>query len=180
MGKLSALLVALVALAMLPATVCEGARMSAPVDIEVTRPMTASRDALWAVLSDLSRVPEWLEFAAELPERSSDRADAGATYTVRPPRRMEPTTHWRIAEVDEGSRQLHTSEMPMFSGVRSEIAIEDAPGGGVQVHVRWRAQKAKLVARLLHSSFEKRIRDNWERSLARLDEVALRRSSPSA
>lgn len=149
--------------------------MSDPVDIDITRPMTSSREAVWAVLSDLSRLPEWLEFASELPERSSDRAEPGVTYTVKPPRKMEPTTHWRIAEVDEGSRQLHTSEMPMFAGVTSELTLSEASGGGTQVRVHWRGQPSKLVSRLLRGTFDKQIRGNWERSLAKLDEVAGRR-----
>ena len=146
--------------------------MSTPVDIDVSRPMTASRDALWDVLDDLSRLADWLAFAGSVPERSSDRAAPGVTYTVKPHRFFEPTTHWRITEVEPQRRQLHTSEMPMFAGVTSEITLEGGADGGVRARVQWRGEPSKLSSRVMRGMFEKQIRTNWERSLERLDEVA--------
>src|SRR5689334_8456217 len=99
--------------------------------------MSAPSQQIWAVLMDLKRLPEWLEFASELPEASSDVVATGATYSVKPGGRFEPTTHWQVAEVDPPRRQLHTSEMPMLSGVRSEIEVIDGGAGPAKVHVHW-------------------------------------------
>src|SRR4051812_21241276 len=147
--------------------------MADAVDIDVTREMRAPAAALWAVLDDLSRLPEWLEFASALEESSGDRATAGTTYTVKPGGRFEPKTHWRIAEADPPRRQLHTSEMPMLSGVTSEIEVLDAADGGpARVHVHWRGQPSNLFGRMMRGMFQKRIQENWERSLEKLDELA--------
>src|SRR5437763_4010518 len=112
--------------------------MAEPVDIDVTREMSAPADAIWAVLDDLQRLPEWLAFASSLEDASSDRAVEGATYTVKPGGAFEPKTHWKIATVEERRRQVHTSEMPMLSGVTSTLELQGTGGGGpVSVHVHW-------------------------------------------
>ena len=146
--------------------------MADAVDIDVTREMRAPAAAIWGVLNDLGRLPDWLAFSGSLEDASSTEAAQGATYTVKPAGRFEPKTHWRIAEVDPQRRQLHTSEMPMLSGVRSEIEVLDSGADGARVHVHWRGDPANLFGRLMRPMFQRRIQENWERSLERLDELA--------
>jgi uncharacterized protein YndB with AHSA1/START domain len=143
-----------------------------PVDIDVTREMTAQPEQIWVVLQDLKRLPDWLEFASELPEASSDVVAVGATYTVKPGGRFEPNTHWQIAEVEPPRRQLHTSEMPMLSGVRSEIEVIDGSGGPAKVHVHWRGDPKGFMGRMMRPMFQRRIHENWEKSLENLDRLA--------
>src|SRR6476646_2791152 len=102
--------------------------MAQPVDIDLTREMTSSADALWTLLSDLKRLPEWLAFAGSLEDVSSGAAVEGATYTVKPSRAFEPKTKWKIVTVEDRRRQVHASEMPMLSGVTSTIELQ-APEG---------------------------------------------------
>ena len=144
--------------------------MADQIDVDVSRRMTASGDAVWAVLHDLERLSEWLEFASSVQDVSGP-ADPGATYTVKPPRSYEPTTHWTIAESDPPSRQLHTSEMPVVSGVRSELEVTDGPDGAT-VRVHWTGTPKGLRGRMMRSMMQKRITQNWERSLEALDRVA--------
>jgi hypothetical protein len=144
--------------------------MANGIDVDVSRQMHASPDAVWAVIGDLRRLPEWLEFASAV-EDVSGPAEPGATYTVKPPRSYEPTTHWTIAESERPSRQLHTSEMPAVSGVRSLLEVSDAPGGAT-VRVHWTGTPKGMMGRLMRPIMQKRITRNWERSLEALDRVA--------
>jgi uncharacterized protein YndB with AHSA1/START domain len=140
--------------------------MVEPIDVTVSRDINASADTVWAVLSDLNRLPEWLEFAGAV-ENVSGPAQAGATYTVKPPRRFEPTTHWEVAEVQQPARQLHTSEMPIVSGVRSELELSPT-GRGVTVQVHWSGMPKGLLGTMMRPIMAKRIPQNWEQSLENL------------
>ena len=143
------------------------------VDVRSTRQMTASREALWAVLGDLNRLPEWLAFANEVSDVSGDAATApGGTYTVKPKKSYEPETKWEVTEVEPGERQLHVSEMPMIAGVRSEIELRQAPGGGLEAHAHWSGDPKGFVGKLMRPMFQKRIQQNWDASLEQLDRVA--------
>jgi hypothetical protein len=144
--------------------------MPQQIDVDVSRPMSVSADAVWGVLSDLNRLPEWLAFAASVEDVSGPAA-AGATYTVKPHRGYEPTTHWTIAEADPPARQLHTSEMPVVSGVRSELQLTPSDGG-VLVRAHWTGAPKGLMGRLMRGMMQKRITQNWERSLEQLERLA--------
>lgn len=140
--------------------------MAEPIDVNVSRDINASAEAVWAVLSDLHRLPEWLEFV-DAVQNVSGPAQAGATYTVKPPRRYEPTTNWKVDEVQQPTRQLHTSEMPILSGVRSELAVTPADGG-VTVQVHWSGTPKGVLGTVMRPIMAKRIPQDWERSLENL------------
>jgi uncharacterized protein YndB with AHSA1/START domain len=152
--------------------------MPSTIDVDVSRQITASPEAVWAVLCDLSRLPEWLEFASEVSDVSGPAA-AGATYTVKPPKSYEPTTHWTVAEVDPQTRQLHTAEMPVVSGARSELTLTPS-GDGVTVGVHWTGTPKGFMGKLMSGMMQKRITQNWENSLAGLERVAAGEPTPSA
>ena len=147
--------------------------MADSVDIRVEREMQAPAAAVWGVLSDLARLPEWLEFVSELSERSGDEVVEGATYKVKPPHFYEPRTSWRVATVEAPHRQVHTSKMPMLRDVSSEIAVEEA-GDRARVRVHWQGEPANFMGRMMRGMFTKQVTAQWERSLAKLDEVAAR------
>ena len=144
--------------------------MPKTIDVDVTRQTSASPEALWAVTADLNRLPEWLAFAAAVQDVSGP-VQAGATYSVKPHRSYEPTTHWVVAEAEEPRRQLHTSEMPVISGVRSELSL--TPGAdGVSVRAHWTGTPKGLMGRMMAGMMQKRITENWERSLEALEKLA--------
>jgi uncharacterized protein YndB with AHSA1/START domain len=144
--------------------------MPKQIDVDVTRQMSAPPERLWAVAGDLNRLAEWLQFASAVEDVSAPGGE-GATYTVKPQKSYEPTTHWTISEWDPPSRQVHTSEMPAVGGVHSLLEIAPA-GGGSTVHVRWTGSPKGLMGRLMASMMQKRITENWERSLQELDRIA--------
>lgn len=140
------------------------------IDVDVSRQMNVSAGAVWAVIGDLNRLPEWLEFASAVQDVSGP-AKAGATYTVKPPKSYEPTTQWTISEAEPPTRQLHRSEMPVVSGVRSELQVTPS-GDGVTVRAHWTGTPKGLMGRMMSSMMQKRITQNWERSLEGLERVA--------
>ena len=144
--------------------------MRKTIDVDVSREMSASPEVIWAVLADLSALPQWLEFASAV-EAVSGPAQPGATYTVKPPKSYEPTTHWQVAEAQAPTRQLHTSEMPIVSGVRSELQITPS-GDGATVRVHWTGTPKGVVGAIMSGTMQKRITQNWERSLDNLERVA--------
>jgi hypothetical protein len=146
--------------------------MAQPIDVDVSRQMGVSADSVWGVLSDLDRLPEWLAFAASVQDVSGPAAP-GATYTVKPHRGYEPTTHWTVTEAEAPSHQLHTSEMPIVRGVRSELQLTPADGG-VLVRAHWTGTPKGLMGRLMRGTMQKRITENWERSLEQLELLASR------
>jgi uncharacterized protein YndB with AHSA1/START domain len=148
--------------------------MPRPIDVDVSRQMSVPVQAVWDVLVDLGRLPEWLQFAAAV-QNVSGPAAPGATYTVKTPRSYEPTTHWEITEVEPNARQLHTSEMPIVAGVRSELLL--TPGAdGVSVRAHWTGTPKGIMGRLMRGTMQKRITENWERSLEALERLADRAS----
>jgi uncharacterized protein YndB with AHSA1/START domain len=140
------------------------------IDVDVSRQMNASPEAVWAVVEDLNRLPEWLAFASSV-EDPSGLATPGATYTVKPNRAYEPTTHWRVVESEKPLRQLHTSEMPVVSGVRSELTLSPSDDG-VTVRVHWTGTPKGVAGKLMSGMMQKRITENWERSLEQLERAA--------
>jgi uncharacterized protein YndB with AHSA1/START domain len=140
------------------------------IDVDVSRQMTAPAEAVWAVLTDLDRLSEWLAFASSV-EDVSGPAEPGATYTVKPHKSYEPTTHWTVRESTPPAHQLHVSEMPVVSGVRSQLEVSDGPGGAT-VRVHWTGTPKGVMGRMMRSMMQKRITQNWERSLEALDRVA--------
>ena len=102
-------------------------------------------------------------------------------HSVDQPRQhpYEPTTHWVVAEADAPRRQLHTCEMPIVSGVRSELTL--TPGdGGVTVRARWPGTPKGLMGRMMAGSMQKRITQNWERSLEAMERLAVASAGPDA
>jgi uncharacterized membrane protein len=144
--------------------------MPKTIDVDVSRQMNVSQDAVWSVLADLNRLPEWLEFASSVQDVSGP-AQPGATYAVKPPKSYEPTTHWTIAEAQAPKHQLHTSEMPVVSGVRSDVELTST-GDGVTVRVHWTGTPKGIMGKLMSGTMQKRITQNWERSLEQLEKVA--------
>jgi uncharacterized protein YndB with AHSA1/START domain len=144
--------------------------MPETIDVDVSRQMSASPDAVWAVIADLNRLPEWLAFAASVQDVSGP-AEAGATYTVKPHKSYEPTTHWTVNESERPTHQLHTSEMPVVSGVRSELQVTPS-ADGVTVRVHWTGTPKGFMGKLMSGMMQKRITQNWDQSLEALERVA--------
>jgi uncharacterized protein YndB with AHSA1/START domain len=144
--------------------------MPKTIDVDVSRTLNVPPEAVWSVLADLNRLPDWLAFAAAVDDVSGP-AQPGATYTVKPHRSYEPTTHWTVAESEPPTRQLHTSEMPVVSGVRSELQVTPS-AQGVTVRAHWTGTPKGVMGSLMRGMMQKRITQNWERSLEALEKVS--------
>ncbi len=93
---------------------------------------------------------------------------------MKPGGAFEPKTHWKIVTVEDRRRQVHASEMPMLSGVTSTLELQGGDGGGgpASVHVHWHGTPSNLIGRMMRGMFQKRIEENWRKSLEELDRLA--------
>ena len=143
--------------------------MANQIDVDVSRRVNASPDAVWAVVADLDRLPDWNQFAAAV-EDVSGPAQPGATYTVKPHKPYEPTTHWTVTEP---SLRRASCTPARCRRQRRALALEvSAADGGSNVRVHWTGTPKGVMGKLMRSMMQKRITQNWERSLEALDRVA--------
>jgi hypothetical protein len=61
--------------------------------------------------------------------------------------------------------------MPVVSGVRSELTITPS-GGDVIVRVHWTGTPKGVLGKIMSGMMQKRITENWERSLEQLENAA--------
>jgi hypothetical protein len=61
--------------------------------------------------------------------------------------------------------------MPVVSGVRSELEITDGDGGAT-VRAHWTGTTKGVMGKLMSGMMQKRITQNWEKSLEALERLA--------
>ena len=114
--------------------------------IEGTATTPASREAVWALVADIDQWPRWGSWShAEVEGGGGQRDGATRLLVQRPFRVRERITGW-----EPGRRFAYEMLDGMnVTGYRSELTLEDAPGGGTVV--RWRStyERAGLVTGLI-------------------------------
>ncbi len=110
--------------------------------VEVT---TAHRDAVWAVLSDLQRWPQWLPTVTSAASVDLDRiTGTGAAYDLRQPHL--PPARWTVTEWLPGAGFTWESRAP---GVRTiaRHTLTPTPDGGttISLDLEWIGPLAWLV-----------------------------------
>jgi hypothetical protein len=110
--------------------------------------IAASPDAIWAILTDASRYPEW-DPGVERIEGQIAPGERITAYTKLSPGRAFPVT---VAEFIPGQKMVWGSKMPlgMFKGERT-FALKPQPDGRVEVTVeeRFRGWLLPLIGRSL-------------------------------
>lgn len=95
--------------------------------IHNTLELDASPEAVFELVADLERYPEWVAIVEEARLVAGDRIEAGAEYeevSYLGPRRT--TSRWEVTEFDPPHRQVHEGQLP-FGPV--ELTIETSPDG---------------------------------------------------
>jgi uncharacterized protein YndB with AHSA1/START domain len=121
--------------------------------IEAESVAQAAPEAVWALVSDASRYPQWGPWSAagyESPGGSSPRG-VGAVYWLRSARRTMgryTTSVERVLEVDEGRRIAYTVVRGMpVRNYRGEVTLTAAADG---TRIRWTADfDATLMGRIV-------------------------------
>ena len=134
--------------------------------IEATARTTASRDAVWPLLADLSQWPRWGSWSHAEVEGGAEHGPGvvrileGRGFRVRE----------RVTEWEPGRRSgYELLEGMKVRGYRSTVTLEDAPGGGTLV--RWRSsyERAGLATALI---LRLAVRDSAKRLARAADELS--------
>jgi len=109
----------------------------APIEIVVAGELAAPPEAVWALICDLRRVPEWVDATVAMTRLHQPIAARGVTYSERT-RIMGPlmaTTHWEITELEPPRRQVHVGRARGFEpGV---LVLEVATSGRATTSPPW-------------------------------------------
>lgn len=80
--------------------------------VETSREIEAPPEAVWAFISDLERVPEWVVFTDEMLEVPDEEAGKGTVYReLGGPGPVQDESTWRITAFDPPRRQVHEGDL---------------------------------------------------------------------
>ncbi len=99
--------------------------------IEASVDIGAAPEAVWTFVSDLRRIPEWVEDTLKMLSVEPEPAQQGTVYRERS-RILGPlsqVTTWRIAEFDPPRRQKHDGQVPMMASTSVSFALEPSSAG---------------------------------------------------
>jgi hypothetical protein len=125
-------------------------------EVVVRARVEAAPDAVWELICDLRRVPEWVEGTVAMTRLPEPVAAAGVTYSERT-RVAGPVvipTHWEITEFEPPRRQVHEGRGLIGNGT---LVLEVEPDGDATTYsqtVRLRTVLGRLLERRLRSSLE--------------------------
>ena len=130
-----------------------------PLHVEAEQTARAAPEAVWALVSDVIRYPDWGPWSAAGYRRAGDESPRGpgAVQWLRSAQRSygrHVTSVERILEVDEGRRLTYT----VIGGIpvrnyRAEVTLTPVSGG---TRVRWAATwDTTLAGRIVHRGLSK-------------------------
>ena len=98
--------------------------------IEVSVDIGASPQVVWDLVSDLRRVPEWIEDTLKMLSVEPEPAQLGTVYRERS-RIVGPlsqVTTWKISEFDPPRFQKHDGRVPMMASASVSFGLEPSAG----------------------------------------------------
>ncbi len=99
--------------------------------VEVSVDIGASPERVWSFVSELRRIPEWIEGTLEMLSVEPEPAQQGTVYRERS-RIMGPwsqVTTWRITEFDPPRWQRHEGRVPMSASTSVSMRLEPSETG---------------------------------------------------
>jgi uncharacterized protein YndB with AHSA1/START domain len=99
--------------------------------IEVSVDIGASPEVVWDFVSNLRRIPEWIEDTLAMLTVEPEPAQRGTVYRERS-RIVGPlsqVTTWKISEFDPPRFQKHDGQVPMMAATSVSFGLEPSAGG---------------------------------------------------
>jgi len=99
--------------------------------IEVSADIGASPKAVWDFVSNLRRIPEWIEDTLAMLSVEPEPAQLGTVYKERS-RIIGPlsqVTTWKISQFDPPRFQKHDGRVPMMASASVSFGLEPSAGG---------------------------------------------------
>ena len=99
--------------------------------IEVSVDIGAPPEVVWAFVSNLRRIPDWIEDTRAMLSVEPEPAQQGTVYKERS-RIIGPVgqvTTWTISEFDPPRFQKHDGRVPMMASTSVSFGLEPSAGG---------------------------------------------------
>ena len=99
--------------------------------IEVSVDIGASPEAVWDFVSNLRRIPEWIEDTRAMLSVEPEPAQLGTVYRERS-RIVGPlsqVTTWKITQFDPSRFQKHDGRVPMMAATSVSFGLEPSQAG---------------------------------------------------
>ncbi len=104
--------------------------------VEVRERIDAAPEAVWGLVSDIERAPEWVTVMEALVETTENPVREGTVYTERSkvgPKAGETTWHVTVFDA-EGMRQVHECAGRELAAELTMEVVPDGDGGAVLTH----------------------------------------------
>ena len=148
--------------------------------IEVSVDIGASPEVVWDFVSDLRRIPEWIEDTLKMLSVEPEPAQRGTIYRERS-RIVGPlsqVTNWKISEFDPPRFQKHDGQVPLMAATSVSFALEPS-AGGTKFTLVFEYTPGNPLSSLSDRLFlKKNLQSSFGRSLQRLK--ALVEAAPAA
>jgi uncharacterized membrane protein len=148
--------------------------------IEVSVDIGASPEVVWDFVSNLRRIPEWIEDTLKMLSVEPEPAQRGTIYRERS-RIVGPlsqVTNWKISEFDPPRFQKHDGQVPLMAATSVSFALEPS-AGGTKFTLVFEYTPGNPLSSLSDRLFlKKNLQSSFGRSLQRLK--ALVEAAPAA
>lgn len=121
--------------------------------IEMSTPISATPEALWDLLCDVRRYPEWDTFADEVTDASHERLELGSTYQERTGRDL---SDWRVTTFDPPRRMVHVGVVPFLGELTIDVVLEPQGDATVLRHaIEYEVMRGRLrpIGRLIEAVY---------------------------
>lgn len=138
--------------------------------IEASVEIGAAPEAVWDFVSDLRRIPEWVQDTLKMLSVEPEPAQQGTVYRERS-RILGPVsqvTTWRIVEFDPPRWQKHDGQVPMMASTSVSFGLEPS-SAGTRFTVAFEYAPGNPLASLSDRLFLRgSLRSGFERSVQKL------------
>ena len=157
--------------------------------IEVSVDIGASPEVVWDFVSNLRRIPEWIEDTRAMLTVEPEPAQQGTVYRERS-RIVGPlsqVTTWKISEFDPPRFQKHDGQVRMMAATSVSFGLEPSAGGlpagqaGTKFTLVFEYTPGNPLSSLSDGLFLKRnLQSGFQRSLENLKRLLEAEQAPAA
>jgi uncharacterized protein YndB with AHSA1/START domain len=149
--------------------------------IEVSVDVGAPPEAVWDFVSNLRRIPEWIEDTLAMLTVEPEPAQQGTVYRERS-RIVGPlsqVTTWKISEFDPPRFQRHDGQVPMMAATSVSFALEPS-AGATKFRLVFEYTPGNPVSSLGDRLFlKKSLQSGFQRSLENLKRLVEAEQAPA-
>jgi carbon monoxide dehydrogenase subunit G len=141
--------------------------------IELSVDVGAPPEAVWDFVSDLRRIPEWIEDTLKMLSVQPEPAQQGTVYRERS-RIVGPlsqVTTWKISQFDPPRFQKHDGQVPMMASTSVSMGLEPTQAGA-KFSLVFEYTPGNRLASLADRLFLRgNLQSSFQRSLRKLKEL---------